>query len=85
MIEEAYIQSLPVPYSFPKLSGMTFRGLPGLLVDSLPDRFGNALIDVWLAIHGQTPESFNAVKRLCYTERRGMDSGTSCQKNLLNL
>ena len=34
-------------YSFPELSRMTFRGLPGLLADSLPDRFGNALIDVW--------------------------------------
>ena len=59
-------------YSFPELSGMTFRGLPGLLADSLPDKFGNALIDVWLATRGQPPESFNAVERLCYTGRRGM-------------
>ena len=39
----------PAPYSFPGLSRETFRGLPGLLADSLPDRFGNSLIDVWLA------------------------------------
>ncbi|MDD5323847.1 MAG: HipA N-terminal domain-containing protein [Polaromonas sp.] len=36
-------------YSFPALPRNTFRGLPGLLADSLPDRFGNALIDAWLA------------------------------------
>ncbi len=59
-------------YSFPELSRMTFRGLPGLLADSLPDRFGNALIDAWLSTRGQPPESFDAVERLCYTGRRGM-------------
>ncbi len=59
-------------YAFPELFPMTFRGLPGLLADSLPDRFGNALIDAWLATLGQPPESFNAVERLCYTGRRGM-------------
>ena len=59
-------------YSFPELSRMTFRGLPGLIADSLPDRFGHALIDVWLATRGQPPESFNAVERLCYIGRRGM-------------
>jgi serine/threonine-protein kinase HipA len=46
--------------------------LPGLLADSLPDRFGHALIDAWLASQGRTPESFNAVERLCYTGNRGM-------------
>jgi len=59
-------------HSFPELSRGTYHGLPGLLADSLPDRFGNALIDAWLATQGGTPESFNAVERLCYTGRRGM-------------
>ncbi len=59
-------------YSFPSLSRETFHGLPGLLADSLPDRFGNALIDAWLARQGRTSESFNAVERLCYTGNRGM-------------
>ncbi len=59
-------------YSFPGLSAESFNGLPGLLADSLPDRFGNALIDAWLATQGRTPESFNAVERLCYTGTRGM-------------
>ena len=59
-------------YRFPALSRQTFRGLPGLLADSLPDRFGRALIDVWLASRGRTPDTFNAVERLCYTGRRGM-------------
>lgn len=49
-----------------------YQGLPGLLADSLPDRFGNALIDAWLARFGRMPESFNAVERLCYAGSRGM-------------
>lgn len=59
-------------YAFPSLGLETFHGLPGLLADSLPDRFGNALIDAWLARSGRMPESFNAVERLCYTGLRGM-------------
>lgn len=59
-------------YEFPALPRATFHGLPGLLADSLPDRFGNALIDAWLATQGRSPGSFNAVERLCYTGRRGM-------------
>jgi len=59
-------------YSFPTLAPETFHGLPGLLADSLPDRFGNALIDAWLATQGRSSNSFNAVERLCYTGRRGM-------------
>lgn len=59
-------------YTFPALRADSFHGLPGLLADSLPDRFGNALINAWLATQGRTPASFNAVERLCYTGRRGM-------------
>ena len=59
-------------YVFPELPAKTFYGLPGLLADSLPDKFGNALIDAWLATQGRTPERFNAVERLCYTGTRGM-------------
>ena len=59
-------------YRFPELSRPTFHGLPGLLADSLPDKFGNALIDAWLASQGRQPGSFNAVERLCYTGERGM-------------
>ena len=59
-------------YQFPALPRNTFHGLPGLLADSLPDKFGNALIDAWLATQGRTAESFKAVERLCYTGARGM-------------
>jgi len=59
-------------YSFPELPYQSFRGLPGLLSDSLPDRFGNLLINEWLARQGRTADSFNAVERLCYTGQRGM-------------
>lgn len=59
-------------YRFTNLSTSSFHGLPGLLADSLPDKFGNALIDSWLARQGRSVESFNAIERLCYTGRGGM-------------
>ncbi|VAW78317.1 Toxin HigB / Protein kinase domain of HipA, partial [hydrothermal vent metagenome] len=59
-------------YTFPELSRKTFYGLPGLLADSLPDKFGHALIDAWLATQGRLPGSFNVIERLCYTGERGM-------------
>jgi serine/threonine-protein kinase HipA len=62
----------PQVYSFPSLPQVSFHGLPGLLADSLPDKFGNALIDAWLATQGRRPEDFNAVERLLYTGSRGM-------------
>lgn len=60
------------PYRFPGLALRTFHGLPGLLSDSLPDKYGNALINEWLARSNRLPGSFNAVERLCYTGNRGM-------------
>jgi serine/threonine-protein kinase HipA len=60
------------PYEFPALARDTFSGLPGLLADSLPDKFGNALINAWLAGIGRSPKSFNPVERLCYLGKRGM-------------
>jgi serine/threonine-protein kinase HipA len=62
----------PRVYQFPSLPEVSFHGLPGLLADSLPDKFGNALIDAWLATQGRRPETFNAVERLCYIGVRGM-------------
>ncbi|RUM98244.1 type II toxin-antitoxin system HipA family toxin [Pseudaminobacter arsenicus] len=59
-------------FSFPSLPRETFKGLPGMLADSLPDRFGNRLIDAWLAREGRSPSSFNPVERLCYIGSRGM-------------
>lgn len=59
-------------YEFPALARAAFHGLPGLLADSLPDKFGNALIDAWLATQGRAPDNFSAVERLCYTGSRGM-------------
>jgi serine/threonine-protein kinase HipA len=60
------------PYEFPALARNTFKGLPGLLADSLPDKFGNAIIDAWLASQGRTAASFHPVERLCYVGSRGM-------------
>ncbi|MCY3879928.1 MAG: type II toxin-antitoxin system HipA family toxin [Rhodobacteraceae bacterium] len=60
------------PYDFAELNRETFKGLPGMLADSLPDKFGNALINVWLASRNRLEASFNPVERLCYTGKRGM-------------
>jgi serine/threonine-protein kinase HipA len=58
-------------YTFPELPLRSFHGLPGLLADALPDKFGNALIDAWLAAQGRIPESFSVIG-LCYMGTRGM-------------
>jgi serine/threonine-protein kinase HipA len=59
-------------YSFPYLPVETFAGLPGLLSDSLPDKFGSKLIDQWLATQNRSPDSMDIIERLCYTGSRGM-------------
>lgn len=59
-------------FSFSELSRVTYHGLPGLLADSLPDKFGNAIINQWLARQGRAPDSFTPVERLCYIGYRGM-------------
>lgn len=59
-------------YYFPNLDRQTFKGLPGLLADSLPDRFGDAIIDSWLESSGLNPYNFSPIDRLCYVGQRGM-------------
>lgn len=59
-------------YAFPSLAKDSFHGLPGLLADSLPDDFGNALINAWLAREGRADQPLDPVERLCYTGTRGM-------------
>ena len=61
-----------VIYEFPSLAGEPFWGMPGLVADSLPDRFGNAVIETWLASIGKSLSAFTAIDRLCYTGKRGM-------------
>lgn len=65
-------------YSFPELrigrneTLDTFKGLPGLLADALPDKYGNRLISTWLAQQGRTENSMNPVEKLCFIGTRGM-------------
>lgn len=65
-------------YSFPELrkgkndTTDTFKGLPALLSDSLPDKYGNQLINVWLAQQGRQANSMNPVEQLCFIGKRGM-------------
>ncbi len=60
-------------YSFPQLrENETFKGLPGLLADALPDRYGKELINAWLARQGRPDNSLNPVELLCFIGKRGM-------------
>jgi serine/threonine-protein kinase HipA len=59
-------------FEFNRLNKDTFYGLPGLLADALPDKYGTQLLDAWLAAHGRMPGSMNPVERLCYLGKRGM-------------
>ncbi len=62
----------PVFY-FPNLTGTkTFKGLPGFIADSLPEKFGNRLLDTYLAKHGRHIDDLNSLERLCYVGTRGM-------------
>ena len=59
-------------YYFPELPQESFHGLPGMIADSIPDKFGNAVIRKWLASKGRTDDSFSVLEQLCYTGKRGM-------------
>ena len=59
-------------YSFPSLSELTYKGLPGLVADSLPDKFGNIVIKKYLESIGRTEDTLTAIERLCFTGKRGM-------------
>jgi len=65
-------------FSFPELRKDknseydTFKGLPGLLADALPDKYGNQLINLWLAQQGRPQDSMNPVEMLCFIGTRGM-------------
>lgn len=62
----------PSIYTFPELNRRSFYGLPGMLADALPDKFGNLLIDEWLVRSGRDRRSFTPVERLYYVGARGM-------------
>lgn len=72
------IQSATSIFSFPELKPDrntpfdTYKGLPGLLADMLPDKYGNQLINLWLAQNGRMPDSMNPVEMLCFIGTRGM-------------
>ena len=61
-----------ITYSIPALSEITFSGLPGMLADSLPDKFGNIVIKRYLESQGRDKNSLSALEKLCYTGKRGM-------------
>ena len=58
-------------FAFPAL-GESFKRLPGLLADALPDDFGNGLIDAWMATHGVDKNAVTALDRLAYMGKRGL-------------
>lgn len=63
-------------YSFPEADPDVFHGLPGMIADSLPDDFGNAVLDAWIASQGRSPADITPLARLKYTGTRGMGALT---------
>ena len=61
-----------ITYSFPALSETTFNGLPGMMADSLPDKFGNIVIKRYLENQGRSEDSLSVIEKLCYVGQRGM-------------
>ena len=59
-------------YSFPNLSRDTFNGLPGMVADSLPDSFGQALLNQWLTLHSRDEGQANALEKLSFQGQRCM-------------
>lgn len=59
-------------YTFPNLDPATFKGLPGLIADSLPDDFGNAVLNAWMSRQGKSVHDITPLQRLQYTGKRGM-------------
>ncbi|MEA3363254.1 MAG: type II toxin-antitoxin system HipA family toxin [Thermodesulfobacteriota bacterium] len=66
----------PKIYSFPEADPAAFNGLPGMLADSLPDDFGNAVLNAWIASQGKLPADISPIQRLKYTGKRGMGALT---------
>lgn len=64
-------------FAFPALPKATFHGLPAMLADALPDDFGNALIDAWMATRGIDKSSVTVLDRLAYMGQRGMGHSSS--------
>lgn len=62
----------PRIFQYPNLNPATYRGLPACFADTLPDDFGNAVINAWLARSGRDPQSFNPLERLLYSGKRGI-------------
>jgi serine/threonine-protein kinase HipA len=63
-------------YSFPETNNETFKGLPGMIADSLPDDFGNAVMNSWIASQGKSAADITPLQRLQYTGKRGMGALT---------
>jgi len=63
-------------YSFPEIDRNTFKGLPGLIADSLPDDFGNTVMNAWIASQGKSTSDITPLQRLQYTGMRGMGALT---------
>ena len=59
-------------YSFPEADPVAFNGLPGMIADSLPDDFGNAVLNAWIAGQGKSTADITPIQRLKYTGKRGM-------------
>lgn len=67
-----HMPARPEPYEFPGLSRDAFYGLPPMLADALPDSFGNALVNAWMAEHGVASGDITPLDRLAFAAHRAM-------------
>lgn len=77
MLSEIYPSPLLIKYppdkfSFKDISFRTFKGIPGVFTDSLPDKFGNQLIDQFMAEKKIPQDDITTLDRLLYVGKRGM-------------
>jgi serine/threonine-protein kinase HipA len=71
-ISPIHLRYPPSQFTFDQLSYKTFHGLPGFIADSLPDKYGNQLIDIYMAGKKIPASEITALDRLNYVANRGM-------------
>jgi len=60
------------PFIFPDLPELTYKRLPAMLADTLPDDFGNSLVNAWMANQGVAASAISALDRLAYMGKRSL-------------
>lgn len=71
-ISPIHLKYPPFIFTFDQLSFKSFDGVPGFISDSLPDKYGNQLIDIYMADKNIPASEVSTLDRLLYVSDRGM-------------